>query len=121
MTEMNWRENPVVQEVVLLAQHALDYAKKAPPIFDAVAGLVVLVVFALLIPLVLHIFFEGSLTPTGLVVDSISRAIGTIFQMLGVVGAFLCWGWATRGFLEQRRAKAESIGQKQNEVPAERP
>lgn len=106
MTTENWRDNVVVQEVALLTRHAWNYAKKAPPLFDAIVGLAIIIVFALLIPLILHIFFEGSLTPTGLIVDRISRATGMVFRLLGVVGACICWGWATRGYLEQRRQKA---------------
>lgn len=106
MTTANWRDHEVVQDALGLAWLVWNYGKKAPPMFDAIAGALIMLVFVVILPLVLHIFFEGGITPGGIVVDIVSRAISNVLRLIGVVCGCICWGWATRGFLEQRRRQA---------------
>lgn len=105
MTTPNWRDHEVVQDAVGLTRLVWNYGKKAPPMFDAIAGVAILLIFVIILPLVLHIFFEGGVTPGGIVVDIMSRAISIVLRLIGVVCGCICLGWATRGFLDERRRR----------------
>lgn len=108
MNHLNWRENAFFQEVLVIVRQAWAAAKSAPPIFGAIAGLVLMFVFGLVLPLILHIFFGESKGFIGAILEFLSGIVSAMSQIFGFVAGLLCWGAATRNFAAKLRAQVNT-------------
>ena len=97
------RDHPVVQEAAEIAHQAWSAAISASPLVGAIAGLAIMFIFGVIVPLLLHIFFGDVVGPVGKVLGGMSDVVGTALRVFGFFGGLICWGAAVRNFAEQRR------------------
>jgi hypothetical protein len=98
------REHPLVQETGDIAYQAWTAATTTAPLIGAIAGLAIMFIFGVILPLLLHIFFGDVAGPVGRMLGGLSDVLGTALRVFGFFGGLICWGAAVRNFAEQHRA-----------------
>lgn len=97
------RDHPVIQGASEVVHQAWSVAVSAPPLIGAIAGVAVLFIFGVTVPLLLHIFFGNIEGPVGALLGAGSSVVGTALRVCGIFGALILAGAAVRNFVEQRR------------------
>jgi protein-S-isoprenylcysteine O-methyltransferase Ste14 len=103
---LNWRQNEFVLETIEITQYAWSAAKSAPPLVGAIAGVVLMFIFGMLLPLLMHIFFGDVDGLVGFTLGFLSGAVAALFRVFGFVAGLICWGMALRNFAASRRQQA---------------
>jgi hypothetical protein len=106
--KFNWRENEFFLETIEIGQQAWAAAKTASPLYGAIAGVALMFVFGVVLPLMLHIFFGDIEGVVGATLGFLSGLLGALFRIFGFVSGLICWGAAARNFAASRREPARA-------------